>query len=193
MIGVDVSSNKRAPIARVLMVLALLAGCHSSGRAATATSTSDVSTAQSTQASTTTRPSTTTTSSRTALTVAVGRAQDRDLMVTVRATPSRVGYGNPVRFDTVVTGLRVDDPYAVTVQFGDGTGDFRPAAGCASSGQTTSAELPAPLARTKSDSRSHIFSKRGTYSATVDVLSGYACASTSWARRAIATVNVSVT
>lgn len=187
------SSNKRARTAPVLIVLGLLAGCHSPGRSPNTTSTSDLSTTQ-LAPSTTAPASTTAAPPTTALPVAVGRAQDRDLSVTVRATPSRVGRGTPVRFDIEVTGLRVDNDYAIAVQFGDGTGDERGAAGCAAPtvGQTTSTELPAPPAKTKSDSRSHAYSTAGSYSATVDVFSGYPCASTSWARKAIATVEVSV-
>lgn len=144
--------------------------------------------------STTTLPTTSTPSTATAPGSATGHASDRDLTVDVRAVPIPAGVGSPVRFSIQVIGLRVDGPYAVTMQFGDGAGDNVGAAGCGAGapGTTTSTEPPPPPSTTKTVDRTHVYGAQGKYRATVMVFSGYQCASTTWSRHATASVSVTI-
>lgn len=129
--------------------------------------------------------------------VATGTGRDRDLQVEVRATPSPGPAVSPVQFDIVAKGMRVDLEHAVTMTFGDGSFDgYGAAAGCAppppSQPGSTTTEPPSPPAATGTIERSHAYRGPGTFHVSVDVVSGYSCFATSWARRVTVKLDVRV-
>jgi hypothetical protein len=187
-----------AAVAVAVVSVAVAVASPSGRRTRVVAGTTDTSQARATtespaSTSTTAAPETTTTSAP----VAVGRAQEGDLKVEVRATPSVGPAVSPVRFDIAATGTRTDLQYAVTMTYGDDTFDGYGVPSCSAppvplSGSTTT-EPPPPPAASATVSRSHAYRGAGIFHVTVDVVSGYPCRATSWERRVTVKLDVRVT